>query len=575
MSYQPHLSPPLPKVVGNKDYEEFQEQLQIISEMLVEGGVEEEFVEKCIAHREEELKELEKEEQKAGTDKNWELKKLDKKLLVKTVQETFSNLYVCNFVWYNLITDRVTAFLTQCRNMEILEERNNMKADLQKKQSCAEETPLKPGSRKRLEITARKALRCNIARVLTGDSYRDFSNRLAQSYLFQWFCLIDCLDEIRVPSKSSVDRYDKLVPCEMINELIDSVNVKASTPGDGEEKQPMGLKNPISLKDVFVDTSCVKANIHFPVDWVLLRDVVLSLIASIMVIRKHGLKNRMPEPQDFISQINNLCIQMGHGRRKKNARQERKRILRLIKDLVDVVKSHGIRYRDLLRDDWEQTDLSAKEAARILGRLDNVLEQLPSAVKQAHERIIGERPVKNEDKILSLHESEIHVIVRGKSGAEVEYGNSWVMMEQTDGIIVYSSFIKDQAEPDNKLLIPAIDHFHGIFGRYPDACGTDRGFDSDPVRNYLAEKFIYNGVCPKSPSTLQERLEEDRFCQLQKRRSQTEGRIGIFKNSFLGRPMRSKGFKNRELGVSISVLAHNLWCLARLPRCDEEEALTG
>lgn len=33
----------------------------------------------------------------------------------------------------------------------------------------------------------RHALRCNIARHLTGESYRIFSLRLADSQLFQWF----------------------------------------------------------------------------------------------------------------------------------------------------------------------------------------------------------------------------------------------------------------------------------------------------------------------------------------------------------------------------------------------------
>ena len=60
-----------------------------------------------------------------------------------------------------------------------------------------------------------------------------------------------------------------------------------------------------------------------------------------------------------------------------------------------------------------------------------------------------------------------------------------------------------------------------------------------------------------------------KFNHLQKRRSQTEGRIGLLKNSFLGRPLRSKGFLHRELGVSWAILAHNLWCIARLPRYEQ------
>ena len=149
---------------------------------------------------------------------------------------------------------------------------------------------------------------------------------------------------------------------------------------------------------------------------------------------------------------------MTQTRRKENAKKERKRILRLMKKVVKQVRAHGERYRDLLINNWSKTDLSEKEKDHLLKRLDKILEQLPGAVTQAHERIIGERTVKNADKILSLHETEIHVIVRGKSGAEVEYGNSWVMVEQADGIIIYSQVIKDQAEADCKLLQPALVH---------------------------------------------------------------------------------------------------------------------
>ncbi len=48
---------------------------------------------------------------------------------------------------------------------------------------------------------------------------------------------------------------------------------------------------------------------------------------------------------------------------------------------------------------------------------------MPETIQQAHERIIGERKVLNQDKILSLYEKNIYVIVRGKANAEVEFGN--------------------------------------------------------------------------------------------------------------------------------------------------------
>ena len=54
----------------------------------------------------------------------------------------------------------------------------------------------------KFQIHARRAVRCNIARTLMMDDYRDFSVRLADSPLFQWFCGLAELGRIQVPAKS-------------------------------------------------------------------------------------------------------------------------------------------------------------------------------------------------------------------------------------------------------------------------------------------------------------------------------------------------------------------------------------
>jgi hypothetical protein len=82
----------------------------------------------------------------------------------------------------------------------------------------------------------------------------------------------------------------------------------------------------------------------------------------------------------------------------------------------------------------------------------------------------------------------------------------------------------------------------------------------------LADEGIYNGVCPRSPAALQERGRSWKFKRLQRRRAQTEGRVAIVKNVFLGGRLRGKGFAHRQLTVTWTVLAHNLWVLARLRR---------
>ncbi len=49
-----------------------------------------------------------------------------------------------------------------------------------------------------------QALRCNVARSLTGDSFRDFGCRLSESMLLQCFCRLDRIDTVRIPSKSAL-----------------------------------------------------------------------------------------------------------------------------------------------------------------------------------------------------------------------------------------------------------------------------------------------------------------------------------------------------------------------------------
>jgi hypothetical protein len=106
----------------------------------------------------------------------------------------------------------------------------------------------------------------------------------------------------------------------------------------------------------------------------------------------------------------------------------------------------------------------------------------------------------------------------------------------------------------------------------PKALGGDRGFDSELNRFGLNEEKIFNAICPRSPGQLRERNRSWKFKRMQRRRAQTEGRIGIVKNVFLGGRMRCKGFEHRELTVTWTVLVHNLWVLARLPRVEKAEA---
>lgn len=430
------------------------------------------------------------------------------------------------------------------------------------RQADAKSRSLSPKAQRKIQTHARRALRCNLARTLIMEDFRGFAIRLADSPLFQHFCGLSHLDRIQVPSKSTLQRYSQWTDEAQVHRLVDRLNEQAHV-----DPNKLRLRTPLDLEACFLDTTCVPANIHYPVDWVLLRDATRTLMKALSLIRAQGLRHRMEDPALFLRRMNILCMQMTHkSRAKTDSKKQRKKILRTMDRLVGKVAAHARRYRRLLSEQWEQTQWTRGEADYILRRMDNVLQQLPVARRQARQRIIQEQPVPSKDKILSLYEPDAQVIVRHKAGAEVEFGNTLLIGESPQGVIIEWELFKEIAPNDSRLVSRSLSRIEEKLSIKVKALGADRGFDSETNRQFLQKRKTYNGICPRSIKELKRRKTSWKFSRLQWRRSQCEGRIGIVKNNFLGHPLRSKGFAGRQLAVSWAVLTHNLWVIARLPQ---------
>ena len=422
----------------------------------------------------------------------------------------------------------------------------------------------------RLRENAMTLFRAALLRKYTTESLRVFCRNVADSPLRQWFCGINRFVAAEIFSKSQLADFENDLPADFLRQAHAKLLQAACEDVDQTTAiNPLGLKSPISISDCYADTTCVQANIHYPVDWVLLRDVTRTLMLAVDLIRNSGLRHRMPcEPADFISQINRLCIAMAQCRRKKDGRKHRKAVLRLMKKLLKKVSAHAERHAKLLEEHWAESDYTEFEAKHILDRIQRVLNRLPAAVWQAHERIIGERRVPNDRKILSIYEDDVHVIVRGKAGAETEFGNTLLLVEQTDGLVIDWDLLQNSSPGDAALLADSLERIDSILPEEIESFTADRGFDSPAVRELLDSKGIFNAVCPRSVPAFVERLGEPEFRSHQKRRAQTEARIAIL-NGFAANPMLQKGFEHREIHMCLSVLAHNLRKLARLRYAQE------
>lgn len=415
-----------------------------------------------------------------------------------------------------------------------------------------------------------KSLRTNILKTLLGGiSCRKLSSAIYMSDLLADFCRVRQVDGIKGLSKSEVDRMLKFFDEEQLRLLHMSITEICAGAGSCGQA---GLDEPVDASLEFFDSTCQEANVHYPVDWMLLKDVSRTLLQAISLIRQAGLFCRMPQgPEVFARDMNRLCIEMTHSARRKDSKKARKRVFRQMKKLLGTIGGHARRYREALDSRWEETRYSEAQKDRIIARMDDMLEKLPLVKKQAHERIIGGRPVSNAEKLLSAHEPDLHVIVRRKAGKEVEFGNTLMICESAHGYILDWKLYREQAPSESDQLAESLERQARMEIDEPvlSAC-TDRGFASKKTSGLLRESGIYDATCPRDPAALKERMNEKLFRDLQKRRGSTEARIAILRQKQGGRLLQ-KGFENRALAVAWSVLGHNLWLVARLLAQQEEQ----
>jgi hypothetical protein len=410
---------------------------------------------------------------------------------------------------------------------------------------------------------ALKALRVEVLRMLLGNpAFRPFSRTVAASDLLADFCGVRRIDGIRGISKSTLERASKFFRPDQVRWMQ---QVLTEMCGERDRAAALGLSQPVQTEVCLIDTTCLEANIHFPIDWVLLRDVATTLLKATKLIRAAGLRERMPqEPEAFARAMNRLCIQMTHTRRKPDSRRARKAVLRELKPLLRTIAGHARRHRDRLSGEYASTKYTEAQAAQIVGRIDRMLGLVPQVIEQAHERIIGGRRVPDERKVLSAYESDVHVIVRGKAGRNVEFGNTLLLAESPQGLILDWELHRGKAPAEWRQLQDSLDRQNAFdLSAGIAAVGADRGFSARQGSAQIAERGIYDAVCPKDPEQLRQRFTEERFAGLQRRRGSTEGRIAILKQR-QGRRLRSRGFDHRYLAVAWSVLGHNLWIVARL-----------
>lgn len=127
-----------------------------------------------------------------------------------------------------------------------------------------------------------------------GGSYRELSKMIAMSPLYRWFCHCEDFEQIQVPGKSALADYATWLPLEDLEEVHEQ------------------LRRAISDGDV----------------------------------------------EDFQRSINAQCMAMAASRRKPGGKKQTRSVLWSMKQICKTVLEYGKRYRELLDEQWGQSDPS-------------------------------------------------------------------------------------------------------------------------------------------------------------------------------------------------------------------------
>lgn len=405
---------------------------------------------------------------------------------------------------------------------------------------------------------------------------RNFQVILASCPLFQSFCGINSWACVNIPTFQKINTLENSLS-DSLMKSINSILVK-NVILDKFKTQKLGLEKSFNLNVILTDSTCMKANIHYPVDYVLMRDMIRTSMLKIEAIRNNGLKLRMPcKPKEWLSSMNSLIMEMSLASRRKDSVKKRKTIFRKMKKLFKQAMLHVSAYFKVFEKSWEKYGFTSLKAESIIITLRDILELKDEVVSIAHRRIIKGEKVESSDKILSIYEDDVNIITRNKDGSKVEFGNTLQFVEQEEGFIIDYDLLKEPSKGDAEGCEESIKR---IIANYKTEAKSirylvgDKGYDAKRLQKLIASmneehnlKIKYD-VMPRNPKELKEKMEDKKFKKNHKRRSSTEAKVAHIK-SITDNPMKQKGIRNRKIHLGIAVFAHNLMKLARLHREQE------
>ena len=386
-------------------------------------------------------------------------------------------------------------------------------------------------------MSAEQVLRVLIIRQMQDFSYEELEFHLADSATFRAFCGLGIADA--GPSKSTLQRNIKAISEQTLEEIHRMIVGYAQREGIDDGKR------------VRVDSTVVNAAIHPPSDSSLLSDSVRVL--SRLLRRAHKWTKKKSTDHRRRAKRRALAI--------RNARSDEQR-RPLYRDLLAATKKTVRAARAALNilltvrvvKDQAEVDSLAQELRYYIIAAERVIDQ-------AQRRVLHGHPVPAQEKIVSIFEPHVDVIVKDRR--DTSYGHKTFLSAGASGL-VFDVVVPRGNPADSSMASMMVERHIEICGDPPQQVAFDGGFASRANLEQIKDLGVSDVAFSKGRGlTVLEMVKDSRvYRTLRNFRAGIEGIISCLKRAFGLSRCDWRTLPSFRAYVFSSVIAANLLTIA-------------